>query len=61
VLGTNLLKVEKYPQPNKRIFRRMIFATEEILPPKGFNGVEIYGFSRIDVSLRKSSMKTSMR
>lgn len=47
--GYKLIKSGKIPpQPNKRIFRRMIFATEETLPSKGFRGVEIYGFSRKD-------------
>jgi len=33
-------------QPSKRVFKKMIYAYEDILPNRGFKGVEIYGYSR---------------
>ncbi len=34
------------PQPSMRTFRKMVYACEDLLPRRGFRGVEIYGYSR---------------
>ena len=46
-IGYKLIKKGKIPtQPSKKIFKKMVYACEDILPLKGFKGVEIYGYSR---------------
>ena len=46
-IGYKLIKEGKIPtQPSRKVFKKMIYACEDTLPPKGFKGVEIYGYSR---------------
>ncbi len=44
--GFKLIKKGRVNQPDKRTFRRMVYAAEDILSSKGFKPVEIYGYSR---------------
>ena len=46
-IGYKLIREGKIPpQPDSETFKEMIYACENILPSKGFKGVEIYGYSR---------------
>ena len=46
-IGYKLIKGRKIPvQPSKEVFREMVYACEDILPLRGFKGVEIYGYSK---------------
>jgi len=46
-IGYKLIKEGKIPpQPSMSVFKRMIYACEDILPARGYKGVEIYGYSR---------------
>jgi len=44
--GYRLVKKRKISQPNKRTFKKMVYATEDLLSSRGFEPVEIYGYSR---------------
>ncbi len=47
--GYRLIKSGRIPpQPDMKVFKRMVYACEEILPSRGFVGVEIYGYSRVE-------------
>ena len=35
-------------QPSKRTFKKMVYASEDVLSSKGFEPIEIYGYSRKD-------------
>ncbi len=47
--GYKLMVSGKIPeQPGMSMFKKMVYACEDILPKKGYKGLEIYGYSRID-------------
>ncbi|HEW94226.1 MAG TPA: coproporphyrinogen III oxidase family protein [Thermoprotei archaeon] len=45
-IGYNLVRKGRIIQPSKKVFKEMIYLTEDILPSKGFKPVEIYGYSK---------------
>ena len=47
-LGYRLMREGKIPQqPDMGVFKKMVYACEDILPSKGYLGLEIYGYSRV--------------
>ncbi|HCP60842.1 MAG TPA: hypothetical protein DIT43_04790 [Dehalococcoidia bacterium] len=44
--GYKLVKESKVNQPDKSVFKKMVYAAEDILTAGGFKPVEIYGYSR---------------
>ena len=48
-IGYRLIREGKLPpQPSERDFESMIYACEDTLPKRGYRGVEIYGYSRLE-------------
>jgi oxygen-independent coproporphyrinogen-3 oxidase len=47
-LGYRMIKEGKLPeQPEANEFKKMMYACEDILPERGYRGLEIYGYSRV--------------
>ncbi len=45
--GRKLMMEGKIPeQPGMKVFKEMVYACEDMLPRRGFKGLEIYGYSR---------------
>lgn len=48
-IGYKLVKEGRIPpQPDMGTFKKMVYACEDTLPSRGYEGVEIYGYSRVE-------------
>lgn len=46
-IGYNMIKEGRLPeQPGMDVFKQMMYAAEDLLPQRGYYGLEIYGYSR---------------
>ncbi len=45
-IGYKLIKSNKLDQPDNKTFKSMVYASEDLLSTKGFQPIEIYGYSR---------------